>query len=778
MIKLKQILLFCLFTSAVFSQITNTRKWRFTERDSLDNALLLYEEANYKIALPMLEQIYLNHPKEEFIKYLYGICCLYRPDKYDQSMMALSEVYAVNTNIDQIEYDLARAYHYNYKFDEALEMVNKHLGYKRIRAEEKAKGELLKKYILNAKYYNAIPTKAKVSVVTVGINSAEDEYLPVISADESVMIFNYTGSKSKGGKQNIYSLPDPNGFYNPDIYMAQKQNNKFENATPLENINTNAADVVVSVSQDAQTLFTYRDVTDGHGDIYVSYLSANDYSQPVKLKGKVNTYSWEGHCSLSPDGRTLYFSSERSGGFGGKDIYKAKLMPDSTWGSIVNLGDSVNSAFDEDAPFIHADGTTLFFSSKNLKSTGGYDIFRSSMDVVDSIFKKAVNLGYPINTPDDDIYFVLAANGSNAYYSSGRKGGPGLRDIYTVETGFEMSKAPVFLVKGNITKSNEVVDADIKVENTVTNAVVKRTRSNKGKYVVSLPANGQFKITYGGNKLPEQVIRLSTVGIIGYVEKNQNIDLNFKPDTSAAILAKATPTVSSIKSNTASTSSTLAIVKNTANVTATPTPTVAVIKTNTAAITTSTPASVKANTINTTPTLSVAKTNSVSGNTATATSVKVNSPTVVPGNTVTSSIAVVSPTAPSSQNGIVRPANMTMENFVPLTPAQEKIRLYTEKYPDISADSLDFRIQIAAFKNPKVYSFPHLKDCGKLENLLLEDGITRLTIGGSFKTLRAAYEHNKKVVIAGQNDAFVTVIYKRRRLALEELETMGIFKKK
>ena len=148
MIKVKQILFFCLLTSSVLSQITNTRKWRFTERDSLDNALLLYEEGNYKVALPVLEQIYTNHPKEEFIKYLYGICCLYRADKYDQSMMALSEVYAVNTNIDQIEFDLARAYHYNYKFDEALEMINKHLAYKRIRAEEKAKGELLKKYIM------------------------------------------------------------------------------------------------------------------------------------------------------------------------------------------------------------------------------------------------------------------------------------------------------------------------------------------------------------------------------------------------------------------------------------------------------------------------------------------------------------------------------------------------------------------------------------------------------------------------------------------------------
>lgn len=779
--KIKQILFFCLLTSSLFSQLTNTRKWRFTERDSLDNALLLYEEANYKIALPILEQIYLNHPNEEFIKYLYGICCLYRADKYDEAAKSLSEVYAVNKNIDQIEYDLARAYHYNYKFDEALEMVNKHLAYRRIRAEEKAKGELLKKYISNAKYYNSIPTKAKVSVITGGLNSAGDEYLPVVSADESLMAFNYVGPKSKGGKQNLYLLPDVNGFYNPDIYISQKQNNKFQDPVTLDNINTNASDVVVSMSQDAQVLFMYRDVTDGHGDIYTSYLTNNGYSQPVKLKGKVNTYSWEGHCALAPDGRTLYFSSERSGGFGGKDIYKARLMPDSTWGAVVNLGDSINTPFDEDAPFIHADGTTLFYSSKCLKSTGGYDVFKAAMDPLDSTFKKSVNLGYPINSPDDDIYFVLAANGANAYYSSGRKGGAGLKDIYAIETGFEMSNASIFLLKGNITKSNQVLDADIKVENTANNLVVKRVRSNNGKYVVSLPANAQYKITYGGNKLPEQIVKISTAGISGYVEKIQNIDLDVKPDTSKVILAStltkitptinATPTLSATKTNTTSATPTVAVVKtNTIS-----TPALSNVKTNTV-ITTPTLAVLNA-TANSTSTISVTKTNSVAS-TPTVASVKVATPTAVPGNTNAATVVVVSPTVPSSQSGTVRPANMTVENFVPLTPVQEKIRVYTEKYPDVSADSLDFRIQIAAFKNPKVYSFPHLKDCGKLENLLLEDGITRLTIGGSFKTLRAAYEHNKKVVVAGQNDAFVTVIYKRRRLAFEELESMGIFKKK
>jgi len=779
--KIKQILFFCLLTTSLFSQITNTRKWRFTERDSLDNALLLYEEANYRTALPYLEQIYLNHPKEEFIKYLYGICCLYRSDKYQECLTSLSEVYAVNTNIDQIEYDLARAYHYNYKFDEALEMVNKHLAYKRIRTEEKVKGELLKKYILNAKYFNANPTKAKINLLAGNVNSAEDEYLPVISADESIMFFNYNGSKSKGGKQNVYSLPDANGFYNPDIYFSQKQNNNFQSPFTYESINTNASDIVVSMSQDAQMLFTYRDVTDGHGDIYVSYLKDYGYSQPVKLKGKINSYSWEGHCSLSPDGRTLYFSSERSGGYGGKDIYKARLMPDSTWGNIVNLGDSINTPYDEDSPFIHADGTTLFYSSKCIKSTGGYDIFKANLDLRDSTFKQSVNVGYPINTPDDDIYFVVAANGTNGYYSSGKKGGPGLKDIYAIETGFDMNKASIFLVKGNITKSNEVVDAEIKIENSLNNNLVKKVRSNKGKYSVALPLNGQYKITYGGGKLPEQSITLSTANVSGYVEKLQNIDLDVKPVilentvTPTVSVAKTTPTANTtptasvVKTNTVSATSTVNIAKTT--------PTATVVKTNTIAVTPTVAVVKITSTVNATPTVSVAKTNTTAS-TPTIAAAIVGVLAVVSVNTTTAVVVATSPTVPSAQNGFVRPANMTVENFVPLTAAQEKIRLFTEKYPDVSADSLDFRIQIAAFKNPKVYSFPHLKDCGKLENLLLEDGITRLTIGGSFKTLRAAYEHNKKVVVAGQNDAFVTVIYKRRRLALEELETMGIFKKK
>ena len=136
----------------------------------------------------------------------------------------------------------------------------------------------------------------------------------------------------------------------------------------------------------------YRDSGDDHGDIYMSNSLNGEWSFPQKLKGEVNSYSWEGSCSLTSNGKQLYFSSERGGGFGGKDIYRATLLPDSTWGNIVNLGDSINTAFDDDAPFIHPDGVTLFYSSKGKNSMGGYDIFQSKLNWKDSTFSKPINL--------------------------------------------------------------------------------------------------------------------------------------------------------------------------------------------------------------------------------------------------------------------------------------------------------------------------------------------------------------------------------------------------
>lgn len=660
-------LLLVLSINSLSSQTTNTSRWRKGERDSMANAFLLYEEKNYKMAIPYFEVIHKAHPKEEFVKYVYGKTALYRSDKYEDALKMLQEVYEKNPKVDIIEYDLAKALHFNYKFDEALVMVDKFLQNKRTKPEQKPAAEFLKKYINNAKYYGSMPTAAKITNIGQPINSPDEEYVPTISADESMMIFTYAGPKSKGGKINeaLMQADSINGIYTEDVFMSIKANDQWQAPVSLENINTKSHDAAISLSQDGQTLFTYKDDAEGHGDIYQSSLVGETFSFPLKLRGQINTASQEGHCSLSPDGKTLYFTSDRPGGFGGRDIYRAKLLADSTWGNIVNLGDSINTKYDEDSPFIHPDGSSLFFSSNGPKSSGGYDIFRAYMEPSDSSFKKVENLGFPINTPDDDIYFVLAANGTRGYYSSGKAGGQGLKDIYLVETGFE-AKTPVLLfVKGKVTFDGAPVESNIKVEITSKNNSVfntSKTIPGTGNYMISLPPGQSYKITYTYKEEKPQTFEFDATQITAYTEKIVDIKFTTPKDT--------TPVV-----------------------------------------------------------------------------------------------AVTDPKKLS--NEFDKDA---------ITLLQKKISKYAATYGNISAEGLEFKVQVAAFKFPKNYKYPHLKKLGKIEKLLLDDGITRITINGTFKTLGAAWEHNKKVIKAGQEDAFVTVLYQGKRIYLEDLTKMGIYK--
>lgn len=632
-------LIFTLTFSCVlaFSQTTNTRKWRRTENDSMQNALLLYEEGNFLLALPIYEKLYEAHPNEEYLKYCYGKCALLRSDKHEIALKLLSEVYVKNPKVNDIEYDLARANHYNYKFDEALGFIEKALNNKRTTADSKVAAKQLKTYCLNAKEFYAHPTGAQITNIGGPVNTEYDEFTPVISADETVMVFTYKGKESTGGLQNAYLQPDPQGIYYEDVFQSVKENGIWTTPKPVKSINTNSHDAPIA---------------------------------------------------MSADGRHLYFSSERGGGFGGRDIYRATLMPDSSWGNVINLGDSINTAFDEDAPFIHPDGVTLFYSSKGKNSMGDYDIFQARMNWLDSTFSSPVNLGYPINTPDGDRYYVLSANAERGYYASGKSGGVGLQDIYTVYPGYVGKKPSVFVVKGKITLDNKPVTASITVEvTTKDNRKFGEFVSNatNGNYLVSLPAGAAFKLVYKYQSLTPQSTEINTMNVDGYEEKT--VDINFTPVPDTAQLA-ATNTAHKDSSALAS------------------------------------------------------------GNAANAKK------------------------EPAQEAKPIVP--IKKDTFVATKAVHEKTIRYVERYGNISAEGLVFKVQIAAYKYPKNYVYRHLKGLGNVDQFLL-DGITRITIGGDFKTLGTAWEHCKKVITAGQTDAFVTVLYKGKRVYLEELESLGVF---
>lgn len=644
----------------------------------------MYNDANYLLALPLFENLYNARPKEEFLKYCYGKCALYRSDKHEIALKLLSEVYEKNKKVDNIEYDFARANHFNYKFDEALALLDKYLSKKGLSPEFKNNANQLKQYCINGKELYANPKSAKITNFGNGINTKNDEYVPVISADESIMIYTYRGPESIGGLQNEFKVADKYGSYFEDVFQAVQIEGQWTKPSPINNVNTNSHDGAIALSADGFYLFVYRDSGDDHGDIYMSNSLSGEWSFPQKLRGEVNSYSWEGSCSMTANGKYLYFSSERGGGFGGKDIYRATLLPDSTWGNVVNLGDSINTALDDDAPFIHPDGITLFYSSKGKNSMGGYDIFQSRLNWKDSTFSKPINLGYPINTTDDDIYYVLSANGDRGYYASGKSGGEGLKDIYTVYPGYVGKKPSIYIVKGKIKAEGMPIAASVLVE--IVDQNNKKlgeyvSSSSTGNYLVCLPSGGMFKLTYKYTNYPHKTLDINTTNLEGYNEKLFDINFNFadtlKP---VAILAPAKDTV----------------------------------------------------------------------------------------------VAVVAPVKPLKEP-VVKDPVVKNDNFKPNTILQQKIMDYSTKYGSISAEGLLFRVQIAAYKFPKNLTYKSLNGLGKVEKFLLDDGITRVTVGGEFKTLKQAYEHNKKVVLKGQKEAFVIILYNGKRIYLEDLEKMGIF---
>lgn len=644
-----------------------TRKWRKTELDSLAKAQIHFEEQNFQMALPYFQGLLANHPKELYLKYVTGIAGLYRSDAHTASLDLLSQVYEKNKKAQDIEYDLARANHYNYKFDEALLLLEKYLKRKKLTEQQIKYATQLVVYCNNAKKMVAAPVDAKIDNAGDIVNTVASEYVPVLTSDESVMIFTYVGDQSTGGAQNAYNQPDPTGIFYEDVFITHKENNNWVSPVSIgATINTNAHDAAIAISNDGQKLFIFKDDRYDGGDIYLSKLEGENWSAPERLKGNVNTSAWEGSASLSPDEKTLFFTSEFPNGLGGRDLYTAKLQPDGSWGNVKNMGPTINTAFDDDAPFIHPNGRTLIYSSKGRNSMGDYDIFMSQYNPLDSSWSIPENIGYPINTPDDDRYLVLSANGERGYYASGKEGGFGLQDIYVVDLPLGFVKPAVAMVKGNITLDDKPVEAliEVSLKENAANYGSYHSNSSNGHYLANLTVGLNYKIVYKLEGHPDQEQFMEVSGAIEYQEKVIDIKFSTKKDTVPKIDSTIIAKVDSTK-----------------------TPPVVTTTTTTA-----------------TPTL---------------------------GEVI-------------------------------------------DKLGDASKEGLEFKVQIAAYNLPKNYKYDHLKGLGNVEKLLLDDGITRFTIGGSFKTLNEAIAHKNKVKAAGQTDAFVTAIYEGKRVYLEQLEKIGL----
>ncbi len=364
-----------------------------------------------------------ENPKANFNT---GICYLETAYK-EKSLPYLKKAQRLKPDIhEQLLVFLGEAYQYNHQFAEAIQQYEEFL-------KKAEKNSSVTAYVNRHIYecnngirYMKEPVKAIITNIGPVINSKDSDFAPVISADETILVFTSRREGSTGEELS----PEDGQFYE-DMYISYKANGNWTPPRNLKEINTSQHDACVALSPDGKQLFIYKDKNGG--DLYFSNFDAinNIWSKPESLGSNVNTKDYETSISMTADGNIIYFSSNRPGGSGGLDIYMSKKTADGKWGTAVNLGPTINTTYDEDAPFIHADGHTLYFSSRGHAGMGNYDIYRSELKD-DGTWSTPENLGYPINTADQDIYFVLSADNKHGYYASAKEGGKGEKDIYII----------------------------------------------------------------------------------------------------------------------------------------------------------------------------------------------------------------------------------------------------------------------------------------------------------------------------------------------------------
>jgi flagellar motor protein MotB len=324
-----------------------------------------------------------------------------------------------------------------------------------------------------------------------GINTKDDEYWPSITADGHTLIFTRQLNKSNN--------PGFRGIVQEDFYISHYSENAWQTAynagAPLNSSQNEGAQTLSS--DGSYMFFTGCNRPSGLGqcDIYFSALNNGKWTEPANIGGPVNTNKWESQPSISADGKTLYFSSSRPGGIGGKDIWYSRLNSKNQWSEPVNMGPSVNTEGDEMSPFIHFDGRTLYFASDGRIGMGGYDLYMSKMGK-DSTWSEPVNLGYPINTYNDEMGLVIESAGVKAYFSSVRDNSQG-KDIFTFDLYESIRPDPVSYMKGKVydKETGKLLIADYELINLSTRKIIlKNSTDNSGNFLVCLPSGYNYGI--------------------------------------------------------------------------------------------------------------------------------------------------------------------------------------------------------------------------------------------------------------------------------------------
>ena len=507
-------------------------------KELYDESFSYLEVENYGKALPILLEMYEMDKKNANTAFTIGNCYMNTQNEkpraipyFEAAKEKLTVEYRVgdfkekDSPLEVIRF-LGQAYHVNYEFDKALEEFKTYRG-------------ILNKN--NTEYWEAVTHDIRMSrtaiefmknPVNVLIESAEvlntsySEYRPKVNAEETFLYFT---TRRKGESD----LVDDEGRYFEDIYYSVKENGEWTEPVRMsDSINTDSHDACLYISPDGQMMYVYQfeGGADAGGSIYESRLIGSEWTKPEKLIADINSEYWETDASVNTSGNIIFFTSDRPGGTGedNRDIWMMKKLPTGAWARIQPLPTSVNTIYDEESPYLHPDGKTLYFSSKGHNSMGGYDVFSAEL-LEDGSWSEVTNLGYPINTTDDDVFYFPSVDGRRAYFSSYRDKGKGGQDIYILtyesEDSLVQGYSPALAIYKGVSKDEKgdvIKDLIIKIVDVNTGEEFGEYRPNQetGKFLFVLEAGKTYEINYESNdNIVTEVIRVDENGVVTKIKE-------------------------------------------------------------------------------------------------------------------------------------------------------------------------------------------------------------------------------------------------------------------
>ena len=450
-----------------------------------------YEEAqagNYKAAIVKLGDALKAEPK--FVDVYLSRAGIYANLKnYPASVNDFETAFkmdSVYSNTYLLPYSISLAGIGN--FERALQTVNRFLQTPLLNAQSIKAGNYRKKtYELGIAHAISLKSKNAPAYLFAPRNAGENinsdalEYFPSLTIDGSKMIFTRRLNNDE------------------DFYESNWKNGAWSKAQPVTGkINTNLNEGAQNISQDGEWLvFTGCNYPEGEGscDLYIAYKSkSGEWTEPENMGRTINTEFWESSPSMSPDKKSLYFASSRQGGFGGKDIWVTNRNSAGKWSTPLNLGPTVNTSADEGCPFIHADNKTLYFNSNGHDGYGLTDLFLTRKQDNDS-WGTPVNLGYPINTIDDEGSLIVSANGSTAFYASDGVDTKGGLDLYQFELREDIRSEKVLWVKGKVfdKKTKQGLPSTVELTDISSRKQISRLQTDEeGNYLVTLPVGKDY----------------------------------------------------------------------------------------------------------------------------------------------------------------------------------------------------------------------------------------------------------------------------------------------